>query len=455
MKKTMRVLAGLAVLAFLHQATLASDHEIAFTGYPGDEGPYGFWVVRPDGSGATLVCDSEGGEKEWSPDGQHFVYTVGVSNDHTVYRIDLADAPDACANPFVVAAPSGTFQFSGTPHPDLLFLQGVPYGPPIAIANLVHWCAVRDEVLVKVGAYVDGTFYHVLAFADPWTENQTTLEPVYATAADYGMEDFTYSPDCARVAVAQAPYPNPDEIPFAVRIVNLDTLAVEAEWTSEEIGLPISRFASMDWARTEPDRALIAYMTLYEVKKNSRRWFVTLTDFSDPSPTAEPIAEGRTPSWSPDDSKIVFSSTVDNHNHPTSTKVATIDLATREVTNLGPWCNRWSCWVDWRRAYAQPCSDDAECDDGNDCTLAQCLDGSCTHSDLPDYVTLCSGGRCCGGECIDLCESDVDCPTGASCQAAGTCEAICEFACLAAGEPCSSGEECCSGRCHPVQGVCK
>ena len=72
---------------------------------------------------------------------------------------------------------------------------------------------------------------------------------------------------------------------------------------------------------------------------------------------------------------------------------------------------------------------DPPCDDGNPCTVNECVAGECAFPDdteLPacaDGHAVCVAGECCvaprcfdKGACVDAC------PDGATCNAAGTCE---------------------------------
>ena len=129
------------------------------------------------------------------------------------------------------------------------------------------------------------------------------------------------------------------------------------------------------------------------------------------------------------------------------------------------------------------CTDPAECDDANECTVDDCVDGICENLPVADG-TICGGGICCTGVCVSpVCSDDPECEdqeacTVDTCADAGTCSASCDNTwpscglsdgccgpdctsaddpdcevCLVKGEPCTLDSECCSNWCH--RGACK
>jgi hypothetical protein len=76
------------------------------------------------------------------------------------------------------------------------------------------------------------------------------------------------------------------------------------------------------------------------------------------------------------------------------------------------------------------CSSDAECDDGESCTLDVCESGACTHT----WPVCGLADGCCGPACESA--TDPDC-----------------VECAARREPCSVDSDCCSNWCH--RGTCK
>ncbi len=72
-------------------------------------------------------------------------------------------------------------------------------------------------------------------------------------------------------------------------------------------------------------------------------------------------------------------------------------------------------------------------DDGNACTNDVCASGRCTHPSRADGTT-CSGGRCCGGGCVDVRSSARHC---------GVCGVDCgSRACVAGACRCAANSEC-------------
>jgi WD40 repeat protein len=85
------------------------------------------------------------------------------------------------------------------------------------------------------------------------------------------------------------------------------------------------------------------------------------------------------------------------------------------------------------QALPAGCSESADCDDSNDCTIDVCVAGVCESTALSDDSS-CNGGIgiCCGGSCeTAVCISDADCDDGDTCSTGtcsngGTCGAACE-----------------------------
>lgn len=107
---------------------------------------------------------------------------------------------------------------------------------------------------------------------------------------------------------------------------------------------------------------------------------------------------------------------------------------------------------------SQRCSSDGQCDDGNACTVDACNRslGFCTVESLKPDLEVCGpGGVCWFGECVvDLC-IDRDCDDGNSCTVDECIPpyGICDRTSVPTGQPCI-GEpgQCAFGRCQPVIG---
>jgi hypothetical protein len=130
------------------------------------------------------------------------------------------------------------------------------------------------------------------------------------------------------------------------------------------------------------------------------------------------------------------------------------------------------------------CTDPADCNDSNECTVDDCVGGVCENSPVADD-TSCSGGICCGGSCdAAVCSGDVDCDDGETCTTDtcynwDTCAAYCDSdwpacglddgccgptcdssdpdcdSCVPAGGYCTSSADCCSNSCHPAKNYCR
>ena len=108
---------------------------------------------------------------------------------------------------------------------------------------------------------------------------------------------------------------------------------------------------------------------------------------------------------------------------------------------------------------AEGCANNADCDDGNECTddLCNLSDGSCVSTPLADDST-CSTGVCCGGRCAVT----AACGSRGDCNATGTLDAgdpICSVLCLIGAPPegadCEVGADCnCTGSADAGDPVC-
>lgn len=108
--------------------------------------------------------------------------------------------------------------------------------------------------------------------------------------------------------------------------------------------------------------------------------------------------------------------------------------------------------ADWIRRHSEGCSSDAECDDGNPCTVDTCEAGSgtCRAQRLPDGAACGpEAGICCAGACASVaCSGAADCDDGDACTVdaclnAGTCAA----ACTSAPRACGLRDGCCAPGC--------
>lgn len=71
------------------------------------------------------------------------------------------------------------------------------------------------------------------------------------------------------------------------------------------------------------------------------------------------------------------------------------------------------------------CEANADCDDGNECTIDECVGNICQNTKVADGVA-CTDGVCCNGFCTEIeCNSDEDCEENEECIDAGTCGAMC------------------------------
>jgi hypothetical protein len=198
------------------------------------------------------------------------------------------------------------------------------------------------------------------------------------------------------------------------------------------------------------------------------------------------IAEGESPSWSPDDSELLFTDS--------SGKLVKWAYPDGPGETLGP-----GEQPDWQRnPLAVACQTDLDCDDSNSCTedLCNTVTGACSNDPVSDNTSCGTNGWCIAGACfepecdvaglacddanactVDVCSSyeclfdaaaaagffcdDGDgCTVGDACDGAGGCAGVFDptmpgCSCLPKGEVCTTNDDCCSGSCHSVKGTCK
>jgi len=110
--------------------------------------------------------------------------------------------------------------------------------------------------------------------------------------------------------------------------------------------------------------------------------------------------------------------------------------------------------ADWIRRHTEVCTEDADCDDAESCTIDSCdvATGACSHDPVADGAGCGAGRSCCSGVCGGpACGTALACDDGNECTSdacldGDTCAAACRAAPLADGTPCSGGL-CCSGVC--------
>ena len=110
----------------------------------------------------------------------------------------------------------------------------------------------------------------------------------------------------------------------------------------------------------------------------------------------------------------------------------------------------------------EPCGDVTDCDDGDDCTIDDCVDERCTHTAVScDDLEICTDDICDSttGGCVNTwipgcCHVDTDCDDGLFCNGVETCDTAVN-ACLPGTNPCDVGLVCVNaGTCNETTDTC-
>jgi Tol biopolymer transport system component len=218
-------------------------------------------VMNEDGSNQvdihTLVRNPTYIHPTWSPDGN----SIAFWDDRELWRIDVE---------VVNGVPQGT-------NLQKLVTGGGCFMPA--------WSPSGDEILVRTA---ESTSFGLV----PATGGTKTI--IYTAPEGYIVYWGAWSPDASQIAFVEGDDSGPGKY-NSIKILDLETngITVVVSWDNWEF----PRW--LDWARTKD-------MLVFSLYGADRFESIYTLDLSDQSPTPEKIVKGIAPSWSPDDTKIVF-----------------------------------------------------------------------------------------------------------------------------------------------------
>jgi Tol biopolymer transport system component len=232
------------------------------------------WVMDADGSNATpIFTGGSVSSVSWSPDGTRFAIMANIGGLTGVWTLDADGSNLQLVTETHVSTYSYKPQWSPAPTPDgfeyILFIDLTDEGP-------------------------DGN-YDVYAIHP----DGTGLVPLVETPVPFMEGDCAWSPDATRIAVIE------DWAGDTLTLYDLGlvdgSLAVIG---SEVIADTPPDLADLDWARTQNKVAVTSFV---EGTSNNRElWILDLDDPSNHRRLTYFEHQDRSPTWSPDDSFLVF-----------------------------------------------------------------------------------------------------------------------------------------------------
>lgn len=376
MKQAVKILIFLALFAILPQAAQGGEPEIAF-------GRDGIGIMNRDGSNVQWIHET-GAMADWAPDGRNIVFA-----DNGILRIDLDTL-----TPTVIMPKFGPLNNPVNP-------QFPNYGSVL----FPVWSPVPGVHEIAAGTYIydlDGIGRSAIVATDEWGNDGVDLlyvsyQPMTSLTAP------AWSPDGTQIATIEL-----DKANGIHQLVILDSYS--GALVVPPIPLAgVTQARDPDWSR---DGTRIAFT------QGSPRQEVLVSVFDLETETITPIINGWYPSWSPDDTQLIFSTF--------NGKIKRYTFATGAVETLGAGKDpAWRRHVDLSctsHADCEPgelccdgscatpeCVIPSDCDDGDICTIGECLDpGSCNAFCDTTYAACGLADGCCGPDCDYY--TDPDCP---------------------------------------------
>ena len=401
-----------------------------------------------------------------APDGTAWI----AFNGWDLYKIRM----DGSTDPIMILCHEGT-DIDGD-------LYQLAHGP--------QWSPDGMQLLVQTQSYLallDADFVVGPDCASP-------LEPIHSydwlsgEPEGWNLEGHAaWNDDGSKIAFFEGFFELGEDLPLLNRLVILEREET-GDWIQRTIypepALPIATLFDIDWQR---GGALLAFASKDATGGRKLMWVNPDTLKSGYLLNNGSPLEGRSPSWSPDGSQLIFDD-LRERLFKWSYVASTFPDGPVEAMGSG---HR----SDWQRNPLRiACDAGSPCDDGKECTTDTCVSGYCEFTPL-DVGSCGNGGWCVEGECFEpecefdedcddlndctvdrcsnyrcsfdsgaveglVCDDGDDCTSGDACDGAGGCAGtfdpnLCEPVGGLPGDPCTTGADCISGRCHPKKHVCR
>ena len=461
---------GLMFLGLVSHLAWAAEPEIAVREIAGSR--YNLTVMEADGSNPTrlIVKPPNSGRHaylpSWSPGG-----------DWIAFRDRDADGADA-----IFKIPSN----GGEPIP-VLCGSGTGDGFEYDSLDFVRWSPDGQWLLVRASKSTGEYWLAVIAATEEEDGDCTSdLKRIYYVGWDglvgegwWSWNRPTWNGDGSKIAIFEFYEVDGGIVGWRLQILHVDYASGEPAVVDErpillaDPDLPIDPSLSnvnLEASGSHPDwqrqSGSLLTFTLSESLTLWLCWIDTETG------TWGYLREGLQASWSPDNTRVVFTDT-SNPNHA-KLALADVSYVGNNVPSLSaPTTIGDGYFADWKRGPLSTCSSDAECSEGQLCDTDSgvCFVPECGALDLPPCEDFngCTDDLCVAYKCEfppiaagSACDDGDFCTENDECDGSGVCEGVlntglpgCEPSGGQPGDPCTTGADCASGLCHPKKGVCK